>query len=242
MHATCDSSSLFINFLPMTYVKSRRFGLPQVAAWRDSLCEQGAANSTIRRKLTALRSLFSYLQVYGYTGANPAHGKFVKAPSVARDGKTVGLSPRDCRRLLDAPNLENPAGIRDRALLGVLAYSACRVGELVRLKVRDFQTNGEHRVLQVYGKGGKERSVPLHLEAVERLTDWLAVVDVAKDRNGPLFRPARTPRGRGHDGFHRRPPDDTRRGTTRPALYRPFATRSGCYSALFPRHGADNGP
>ena len=174
-----------------------------VAAWRDHLCGKGAANSTIRRKLTALRSLFSYLQVYGYTGANPAHGKFVKAPAVSRDGKTVGLSPHDCRRLLDAPELSTPAGIRDRALLGVLAYSACRVGELVQLSVGDFKTSGEHRVLQIYGKGGKERTVPLHLEAVERLTEWLDVDDLRDDRQGPLFRPARTPRGQGRDGFKR---------------------------------------
>ena len=44
------------------------------------------------------------------------------------------------------------AGIRDRALLGVLAYSACRVGELVALRVGDFRTSGEHRVLAIYGK------------------------------------------------------------------------------------------
>ncbi len=175
-----------------------------VAAWRDRLQQAGRSNSTIRRKMTVLRSLFSYLQVYGYTGANPAHGKFVKVPPVPRDGKTVGLSPADCRRLLDAPVPTAPLGVRDRAILGVLAYSACRVGELVRLRVGDFKTNGEHRVLAVYGKGGEERTVPLHLEAVERLNAWQLVTRFDDDRPGPLFRPARTPRGRGYDGFDRR--------------------------------------
>ena len=172
-----------------------------VAAWRDHLYERGLSNATIRRKLTALRSLFSYLQIYGYAGANPAHGKFVKAPAAGRDGKTVGLSPRECRRLLDAPSSESPSGIRDRAVLGVLAYSACRVGELVRMRVGDFRSSGEHRVLNVFGKGGKERIVPLHLEAVERLADWLRTADISEDRAGPLFRPARSARGQGWDGF-----------------------------------------
>jgi integrase/recombinase XerD len=140
-----------------------------VAAWRESLQAACLSNSTIRRKLTVLRSLYSYLQIYGYTGANPAHGKFVKAPAVPRDGKTVGLSPGDCRRLMDAPDPATPVGIRDRAIFAVLAYSACRVGELVRLKVSDFKSTGEHRVLAILGKGGKERTVPLHVEAVERL-------------------------------------------------------------------------
>ena len=53
----------------------------QVAGWRDSLREQGLTNSSIRRKMTALRSLYSYLQTYGYTGVNPAHGDFVTAPA-----------------------------------------------------------------------------------------------------------------------------------------------------------------
>lgn len=176
----------------------------QVAAWRDDMRSRGLSNSSIRRKLTAIRSLFSYLQVYGYVGANPAHSKFVMAPSVPRDGKTVGLSPLDCRRLLDAPDPDTPMGVRDRAIIGVLAYSACRVGELVALRVRDFVTSGEHRVLQIMGKGGKERTVPLHLEAVERLTEWLSVVVSGDDRMCPLFPATASPRGRGVDGFQRK--------------------------------------
>jgi integrase/recombinase XerD len=172
-----------------------------VAAWREQLQHAGLANSTVRRKLTVLRSLFSYLQVYGYTGANPAHGKFVKVPPVPRDGKTVGLSPADCRRLMDAPDPRTPVGLRDRAIFAVLAYSACRVGELVRLKVSDFKTSGEHRVLAIHGKGGKERTVPLHVEAVERLRSWITAAQLDEDRDGPLFRPLATARGHGQDGF-----------------------------------------
>jgi len=174
-----------------------------VAAWRDSLKEQGSSNATIRRKMTVIRALFSYLQVYGYVGANPAHGKFVSAPSAPRDGKTVGLSPQACRQLLDAPSENNPAGLRDRAIISVLAYSACRVGELVKLRVTDVRSNGQHQILSISGKGDKERIVPLHWEAVERLSQWVEVSGIADDRNGPLFRPAETARGRGNDGFRR---------------------------------------
>ena len=129
-------------------------------------------------KLTVLRSLFSYLSLYGYTGANPAHGKFVKSPSVGKDGKTPGLSPKECRRLLDAPNPATPAGIRDRAMLAVLAYTGCRVGELTRLRVRNYRTSGGHRVLSILGKGGKERTVPLHPEAFERLDAWIQMAGI----------------------------------------------------------------
>jgi len=176
-----------------------------VAAWRDQLHEQGLTNSSIRRKMTVLRSLFSYLQTYGYTGANPAHSKFVEAPAVPRDGKTIGLTPEDCRRLINAPDVSTPVGIRDRALLALLAYSACRVGELSRLRVGDYKTSGGHRILEVRGKGGKERRVPLHPEAVERLEAWLDLAGIREDALGPLFRAAITARAAGRDGFRATP-------------------------------------
>lgn len=172
-----------------------------VANWREHLHARNLANSTIRRKLTVIRSLFSYLQIYGYAGANPAHGKFVKAPAVPRDGKTVALSPKDCRRLMDAPDPKTVLGLRDRAIFSVLAYSACRVGELCRLKVSDFKIDGEHRILSLLGKGGKERNVPLHIEAAERLKAWINIAKLDEDRYGPLFRPVCSARGHGEDGF-----------------------------------------
>ncbi len=190
----------------------------QVSAWRDHLAAAEMTNSTIRRKLTVLRSLFSYLQTYGYAGANPAHSDFVDAPSVPRDGKTVALSPEDCRRLLEAPQVERvmdqagqqlklavPAGVRDRALLAVLAYTGCRVGELARLKVGSYKATGGHKVLEIHGKGGKERRVPLHAEAVERVEAWLDAAGIRDDLGGAMFRPMRTARSEGRDGFAARP-------------------------------------
>jgi integrase/recombinase XerD len=55
------------------------------------------------------------------------------------------------------------------------------------------------------GKGGKERNVPLHHEAVERIEAWLEMAGIRHDLAGPLFRPPTTPRGGGRDGFRRQP-------------------------------------
>jgi integrase/recombinase XerD len=188
----------------------------QVADWRDRLREDGLTNASIRRKMTALRSLFSYLQSYGFIGANPAHSDFVAAPAVARDGKTVALSPEDCRRLLDAPATQRldkktrqpiplPIGICDRALFGVLAFTGCRVGEMVRLRVGSYKQSGVHRILEIHGKGGKERVVPLAAEAAERLEAWLDAAGIRDDLAGPLFRPVMAGRGYGATGFAAKP-------------------------------------
>jgi integrase/recombinase XerD len=183
-----------------------------IAAWRVTLLQKGMTNSSVCRKMTVLRSFFSYLQTYGYTGINPAHSDFVKAPSVPRDGKTVGLSSDECRRLLDAPRKDHRKGIRDRAIMSILAYSACRVGELVRLRVGDYKSSGGHKVLEIRGKGGKERRVPLHPEAFERLDAWIAAAEIGDDK-GPLFRPQTTARGNGQKGFQ--PRTMTRRSVQR---------------------------
>ena len=193
----------FLNIAPSAVERLSAIRPQHVAAWRDHLRTLGLANSSILRKITVLRSLFSYLKTYGYTGANPAHSDFVEAPAVPRDGKTVGLSPNECRALINAPDPETPAGIRDRAILTLLAYSACRVGEVARLRVGDYKTTGGHKILEIMGKGGKERRVPLHPEAMERLEDWL---DVARIREqGPLFRATLTARAHGRDGFRTSP-------------------------------------
>jgi integrase/recombinase XerD len=177
----------------------------QVSAWRDHLAQTGLTNNSIRRKLTVLRSLFSYLQAYGYSGVNPAHGDFVKAPAAPRDGKTVGLSAPDCRRFLDAPSNDTPQGVRDRALLAVLAYAGIRVGELCRLRVGDYKSSSGLRLLEVQGKGGKERRVPLHAEAIERLEAWLDAAVIRDNPGGPLFRPVAAARGFGKKGFRSEP-------------------------------------
>lgn len=171
-----------------------------VAAWRDELLARGYTSTAVNRKLSVVRSLFRYLRAYGYAGANPADTAFVAAPPVPRDGKTVALTPEDCRAVLDAPASDTPEGVRDRAIFAVLAYSGCRVGEVCRLRVEDLKSSGGHRVLEVRGKGGKERRVPLHAEAVERIEAWLDVARL-RDARGSLFRPCSTARGGGSRGF-----------------------------------------
>lgn len=115
----------------------------------------------------------------------------------------LARGPADCRRLLEAPDLTTPAGIRDRAILTVLAYSACRVGELSRLKVKDYREHAGHKILEVQGKGGKERRIPLHAEAFECIETWLDAAELRDDITGPLFRGTLSARGKGRDSFVR---------------------------------------
>lgn len=187
-----------------------------ITSWRDHLLKAGGrkdsagnprpgANSTVTRKITALRSFFSFLQTGGYTGGNPAHPNFVKAPKVPDEGMTPGIPPKQMVALLDAPETETPAGIRDRAILAVFAYMALRVEELHEIKVGNINRDGEHTIIKIKGKGNSIRKGVLPPLAATPLNAWIDKAGIAVDRDGPLFRPSASPRGKGHDGFQRKP-------------------------------------
>lgn len=88
-----------------------------VTRWRDHLLASGgrpdgdgkpmpAANATVARKITSLRSFFSFLQNYGYRGANPAHPDFVRTPKVSDKGLTPAIATNFVAQLLEAPIVE----------------------------------------------------------------------------------------------------------------------------------------
>jgi len=98
--------------------------LRQVVAWERFMREsEGAAPSTIRRRLAALSSLFKHLVRHGEAARNPV-GEIVR-PAINRDeGTTLAFAKAQARKTLDAPAEDTVAGLRDRALAGRAA--ACR--------------------------------------------------------------------------------------------------------------------
>src|SRR5579884_2556096 len=90
-----------------------------VIAWERMQREQeGAAASTIRRRLAALSSLFKHLVKHGAASRNPVVD--VDRPAINRDeGSTAAFSKAQARKILDAPPADTLAGLRDRAILAV---------------------------------------------------------------------------------------------------------------------------
>ena len=189
--------------------------LPEdVSNWRDELLRSGGrpdedgnstpgANSTVARKLTSLRSFFSFLQTYGYRGANPAHPHFVDTPEVSDEGQTPEVPPKLMVKLLDAPDVHSPEGVRDRGILAAFAYMALRVEELHKINVGNIRRDGEHTIILIKGKGQKDRKGVVPPVAAKAINDWIALAEIADQKRGPLFRPTKSPRGRGRDGFRR---------------------------------------
>ena len=112
--------------------------------------------SSVARTLSAVRSFHRFLLREGVTDLDPAAG--VPQPRLPRSlPRPIPLE--DIRRLLEAPDEETSAGMRDRAILELLYGSGLRISELTGLDVDDLDL--EEGSVRVLGKGGKEREVPL---------------------------------------------------------------------------------
>ena len=161
-----------------------------VLAWRADLERRQLAGSTLRRKLSALSSLFEYLCEVNATLTNPVDG--VKRPPIeSREGATPALSDGQVRQLLKLPAGEGLKPTRDRALLSVLFYHGLRRDEAATLKVSSIQHRRGVPTLRVTGKGGKTRYIPLHPGTHRLLLDYLEASRHGDDPNGALFRRVR---------------------------------------------------
>lgn len=127
-------------------------------AWRLSAGYQ--ARSTARL-LSGLRGFYRFLLREGLISADPTLQ--IELPQLGRP-LPKSLSEADVEALLAAPEVTEPLGLRDRAMLEVLYACGLRVTELISLTLE--QVNLRQGVLRVFGKGSKERLVPLGEEAM----------------------------------------------------------------------------
>jgi site-specific recombinase XerD len=165
-----------------------------VIAWREDLVQRRLNGTTIRHRLAALSSLFEYLCDKNAVTYNPVRG-VKRPPTQSCLGRTPALSDEQARQLLDAPDQCSVRGKRDRAILATLLYHGLRRDELCKITVKEFgiQRDGI-RHLEVYGKGGTTRYVPLHRAAIAAVSDYLAVAGHGQQDAGALFRPLRDKR------------------------------------------------
>lgn len=184
----------------------RQVGRAHVLAWRRDLELRRLGGATIRRKLAALSSLFEALCEANAVQGNSVDG--VKRPkNDSHEGKTPAIGDHQARALLEAPDASTLPGLRDRAILATLLHHGLRSAELYALRLVDLQDRRGVRHLQVHGKGGKIRYVPLHPAAAGAIAAYLDAADHGDDKAAPLFRPvsnnARGVRAITPDGVYR---------------------------------------
>jgi len=171
-----------------------------VLAYLVSLAEARVALRTQARRLVTLRRFFRYLRAERHVAADPTAD--LELPRVGR-ALPVVLSEAEIARIVEAPSGDDPRQLRDRALLETLYATGLRVSELCALRLADVDLHGGH--LLTFGKGRKQRLVPVGDRACEAIRAYLERGRPRHDRGrgGPtLFL---NPRGRGltRQGVHK---------------------------------------
>ena len=125
-------------------------------------------SSTISRHLSAVRSFFRFLNESGAVQVNPAAAAATPKLHKALPRKT---SQSDVEQLLSVCETDTPAGLRDQAFLELLYASGARISELAKLELGDVDV--ESMEVRLFGKGSKERIVPLYPVAVHAVCQYL---------------------------------------------------------------------
>lgn len=155
------ASNCGIDVLQATHRDFRRF--------LSSLSGAGYAKTTVNRRLSAVRSFYSWLVREGVIESNPA--AVVSSPKLPKPLPHV-LSQEDVEKLLKCADASTPAGALDAALVELLYASGARIGEVASLDVDRIDFSDKS--VRLFGKGSKERIVPLYPAALHALDAYLA--------------------------------------------------------------------
>ncbi len=157
-----------------------------VATWLELMRARGLSRPTIKLRLAAIRMLFQALVREQILAINPA--SVVRGPkhSVIR-GKTPVPDGAETQRLLKSIDTSTPIGLRDRAMIGAMAYSFARVSAVTALKVGDVFRQKQRLWLRLAEKGGKSKDVPCHHQLEAYIAEWLDAARHVDTPIAPLF-------------------------------------------------------
>jgi site-specific recombinase XerD len=148
----------------------------------------GGSPAKRNQHLAALRGFFDRLVNRHVCILNPAASvKGVKEQVI--EGKTPEITIEQARTLLRSVDVSHLVGLRDRAILATLAYTACRAGAVARLRLGDFQHDGTQYVLRFQEKGGKSREIPVRHDLEQFILAYVEAAGIAGEvKDSPLFR------------------------------------------------------
>ncbi len=172
----------------LAWIEKRNLELPRVSPGDVGEYLQGLELATPTKKLhlAALLRFFDRLVNRHVCVINPAATVKAERHSVV-EGKTPDIGPTQARALLNSITVTDPVGLRDRAVLAVLIYTAARVRAVAKLTMKNLVHDGSQYTLRFAEKGGKSREIPVRHD-LERFV--LAYVQAANITEGLLFRTA----------------------------------------------------
>ncbi|MCW8812088.1 MAG: tyrosine-type recombinase/integrase, partial [Chlorobium sp.] len=132
------------------------------------LTKLGLSSRSAARYYSSIKGFFGYLFSSGYIKINPMEK--ISAPKVSKNLPNV-LNINEIEKILSGPDVSKKLGLRDKALLETFYACGLRVSELINLKLSDLFLNEE--MIRVFGKGSKERFVPIGSSAINWIGEYL---------------------------------------------------------------------
>lgn len=167
-----DLESLAAHAEQLGVVDPAQLTIRSLRSWLANLQTLGRARTTMARRATSARVFTAWLARTGRATADA--GALLASPKAHRE-LPAALTQTEMRAVLDAAVESlaghDPRGLRDLAILELLYATGIRVGELTSIDVDDLDSG--RRVVRVFGKGRKERSVPYGAPAADALALWL---------------------------------------------------------------------
>ncbi|MBQ3744235.1 MAG: site-specific tyrosine recombinase XerD [Bacteroidales bacterium] len=155
-------------------------GPDDIARFLEALVQAGVTKRSQARAISSVKALYRFLDAEGRLSENPCDK--ISVPKINPYMPTV-LSVEEVLSILDAVDLSQPQGHRNRAILEVLYSCGLRVSELVNLKISDLFL--DEQFIRVFGKGSKQRLVPIGEPAIRAITLYREVRDA-----GPIQKAA----------------------------------------------------
>lgn len=164
--------------------------LTQIAPWHvgqyfEEMAAAGTSIATRNMRLSALRHFFDNLVTRHAIMLNPARTVRGEKLNVI-EGRTPEIPIAEVRKLLASIDTSHIVGLRDRAILAIMVYTASRRSAVAKLRLGDFYDAGQQRMLHFAEKGGKSREIPVRHDLEQMVNEY---IDATGLRGGPKDTP-----------------------------------------------------
>lgn len=159
----------FLNFITQSGIDDLSdIKTTHITSFYKLLKDAGLNETSAARYFSSLKGFFKYLYRSEYIKSNPVER--ISPPKISRKLPEV-LNVREINLILEQPNVKDTIGLRDKAILELFYACGTRISELINIKVNDLFLSEE--VIRVFGKGSKERLIPIGSSAIKWIIEYL---------------------------------------------------------------------
>lgn len=169
IHSYKSDLTSFLNFITNSGIDDLSdIKTTNITSFFKLLKDAGLNETSAARYFSSLKGFFKYLYRNEYIKSNPVDR--ISPPKISRKLPEV-LNVREINLILEQPNFKDTIGLRDKAILELFYACGTRISELINIKVNDLFLSEE--VIRVFGKGSKERLIPIGSSAIKWIKKYL---------------------------------------------------------------------